>query len=84
MLCYNETSNVCPCHGNGWHAGIFMCAALNLQLTAHDDIKYQIKSPRTLNPKLFEDFGNNVVQPFGKYKQANNGFIRILKKNYNT
>ena len=37
-----------------------------------------------LNPRFFEDFVNAVVQSFDKYKQANNGFIGILAKNYNT
>ena len=73
-----------PCHGNGWYADIFICDALNLQLITHDDIKYQIQSSRMLPPRFFEDFVNVVVQSFDKYKQANNGFIGILAKNYNT
>ena len=81
---YIETNNVFPCHGNGWYADIFICDALNLQLITHDDIKYQIKSSRMLNPRFFEDFVNAVVQSFDKYKQANNGVIEILAKNYNT
>ena len=53
---YIETNNVFPCHGNGWYADIFICDALNLQLITHDDMKYQIKSSRMLNPRFFEDF----------------------------
>ena len=37
-----------------------------------------------LSPRFFEDFVNAVVKNFNKYKQANNGFIGILAKNYNT
>ena len=81
---YIETNHVFPCHGNGWYADICICDALHLQLITHDDIKYQIKSSRMLNPRFFEDFVNAVVQSFDKYKQANNGFIGILATNYNT
>ena len=50
---YIETNNVFPCHGNGWYADIFICDALNLKLITHDDITYQIKSSRMLNPRFF-------------------------------
>ena len=81
---YIETDNVMPCHGNGWYADIFVCDALKLNIITHDDIKYQIKSSRMLSPRFFEDFVNAIVKYFNKYKQANNGFIGILAKNYNT
>ena len=83
-LYYVETNVFFPCRGNGWYADMFVCEALNLSLITHDDIKYQIKSSHTLNPRFFEYFVDAIVKSFANYKQANNGFIGILAKSYNT
>ena len=76
-FCYIETNNVIPCPGNGWYADVFICDALRVKLITHDDIKYQIKSSRMLNPRFVEDFINAIVSSFTKCKQGINRFIRI-------
>ena len=78
------TAHSFPFRGNGWYADIFVAEALQLNLISHDDIKYQIKASNKLNKCFFNTFVDAIVKSFDSYKQANNGFIGILAKNYNT
>ena len=79
-----EANSTFPCHGNGWYADIFICDALRFHVITHDDINCQTKSSRMLSLRFVEDFVNAVVKSFNKCKQANNGFIGLLAKNYKT
>lgn len=81
---YIEIHNCFPCHGNGWYCDSFVKDALSLQVITHDHIKYQIKPSQALHPNFFEDFVNSVAEHFAGYKKANNGFVGILAKKYNT
>jgi len=78
------TTHSFPFRGNGWYADIFVAEALQLNLIIHDDIKYQIKASNKLSECFFNTFVDAIVKSFDSYKQANNGFIGILAKNYNT
>jgi len=78
------TTRSFPFRGNGWYADVFVAEAVQLNLINHDDVKYQIKASNKLNECFFSAFVNTVKQSFDSYKQANNGFIGILAKNYNT
>ena len=78
------TTNCNPLHGNGWYADAVVCDALDVGIITYDDIKYQIKASNVLSPQFFQAFVENIVNNFNGYKKANNGFIGILAKNYNT
>ena len=78
------TTRCFPFRGNGWYADVFVAEAVKLNLIAYDDIKYQIKASYKLHAQFFCTFVSAVAKSFDGYKQANNGFIGILAKNYHT
>jgi hypothetical protein len=59
-----------------------ICDALDYKIITYDDIAYQLKPSKILNPHFFEAFVLSIVKNFDGYKAANNGFIGMLGRSH--